>query len=301
MKRYPSAIVATQVVPWDEHYEFEENRFRRGVRKHVEHLTRHVYIFGTAGEGYAVNEQQFDEISTVFFDEMQKCGGRAMLGVISLSQTTIVDRIARGREMGYREFQISLPSWGPLEDKEVDNFFDGTCGRFPDCQFLHYNNPRTKRALDADAYARLARRHPNLVAVKTGGASSDDELQELITKAPDLQFYPGKAGFAGIRDEHECGLLISLGSANHANARRFFNARGEDLASLSRELDGIGEALFNSIDDGVKYVDGAYDKMLYKLHDPDFPLRLLPPYESTTDEMFENFRRNIPRNWLPDG
>ena len=30
--------------------------------------------------------------------------------------------------------------------------------------------------------------------------------------------------------------------------------------------------------DGGPYIDGAYDKVLWKLHDPEFPLRLLPPY-----------------------
>jgi len=32
------------------------------------------------------------------------------------------------------------------------------------------------------------------------------------------------------------------------------------------------------------YIDGAYDMMFVKLYDPRFPLRLLPPYESTTDD-----------------
>jgi hypothetical protein len=30
--------------------------------------------------------------------------------------------------------------------------------------------------------------------------------------------------------------------------------------------------------------DGAYDKIIAKVGDPDFPLRLLPPYQSSNDD-----------------
>ena len=62
-----------------------------------------------------------------------------MVGVISLSLPTIIERIERARQMGIRHFQISLPSWGALSDSELKTFFKETCGRFPDCSFLHYN------------------------------------------------------------------------------------------------------------------------------------------------------------------
>jgi hypothetical protein len=37
-------------------------------------------------------------------------------------------------------------------------------------------------------------------------------------------------------------------------------------------------------------MDGAFDKLLWKLHDERFPLRLLPPYEGATDAGFARFR-----------
>ena len=46
-----------------------------------------------------------------------------MVGVISLSLGTILDRIERCRAKGVRHFQISLPSWGALGDSELSEFF----------------------------------------------------------------------------------------------------------------------------------------------------------------------------------
>ena len=48
-------------------------------------------------------------------------------------------------------------------------------------------------------------------------------------------------------------------------------------------------------------MDGAYDKMFCRVHDPKFPLRLLPPYASVSEETFQRFvdhlRASHPR-WL---
>ncbi len=297
MKRYPSAIVATCVVPWNEKYEFEEDLFRAQVRAMREHLTTHLYIFGTAGEGYAVNEKQFDRVASVFREETNFPGTRGMVGVISLSLSTIIGRIERAREMGFRGFQISLPSWGALTDREVDAFFRETCGRFPDCHFLHYNLMRAKRLLNGDDYARLAARHSNLVMVKTG---SDDAafLTDLLTKAPQIQFCLGEYGYAKMRDRFECGLLISIAATNHAAAHEFFAARNDTLSALAGELRAVLDALVKSVD-GAGHMDGLYDKLLYKLHAPNFPLRLLPPYEAATEEIFARFQDALPERWRP--
>src|SRR5262245_39885486 len=62
MKRDPACILATCCVPWDDQGRFAEAIFRRGVRSMLAQGTKHLYVFGTAGEGYAVTEQQFDEV-----------------------------------------------------------------------------------------------------------------------------------------------------------------------------------------------------------------------------------------------
>lgn len=297
-KRYPPVILATCVVPWDERHEFLEDLFRAQVRTLRRGLTRHLYIFGTAGEGYAVSDRQFERIARVFRAETRGRTLHGMVGVINLSLSTIIDRIGLGRDLGFREFQISLPSWGALADVEVDRFFQETCGRFPDCRFLHYNLVRAKRILAGADYARLAARHPNLVAVKTG--SQDAKLlRNLLTRAPEMQFFVGELAYARLRERYECGLLISMASTNHGTARKFFAARGKALQALAREMQAASDALTEVVGDAA-HMDGAYDKLLYKLCDTRFPLRLLPPYQSTTDAMAEAYRSRLPARWLPE-
>lgn len=300
-KRFPSTILSTAVVPWDEDYRFQEDLFRQQVQGLRQELTPYIYLFGTAGEGYAVSESQFDEIVDAFRDEMLP-GAHPMVGLISLSLQTMVERIERCRERGIHAFQISLPGWGTLTDREVDIFFEQTCGRFPDCQFLHYNLPRTGRVLSADDYARLAPAHRNLVAVKFGGASDAELISELIQKVPQIQFFFTEFGYATARRlGEECGFLISMCISNFTRAREYFEARGARSEEMVKELEGMATALRSAVADRG-HMDGVFDKMFTKIHIPEFPLRLLPPYTAAGDEQFEAFVAALPESWrLTDG
>ncbi len=83
MKRYERCILATCPLPWDEKFNFLEEIFREYVSLIVNEGTKHVYIFGTAGEGHAVSDRQFYHIGEVFYDQMKKHGGKPMVGIIS--------------------------------------------------------------------------------------------------------------------------------------------------------------------------------------------------------------------------
>jgi dihydrodipicolinate synthase/N-acetylneuraminate lyase len=304
MRRYPSCLLASCCIPWDEQGNFLEDVFRDQVQKAVTQGTKHLYVFGTAGEGYALSDRQFDHIVRVFTDGMRAGGAEPMVGVISLSTTTIVERIARSREMGVHRFQISLPSWGALSERELFEFFRQTCGRFPDCQFLHYNLLRTKRLVTPREYARLAAEHPNLVATKN---STDDlgRIEDLILLAPQLQHFLTETGYAYGSLIGECGLLGSVVVLNWRSGQAFFEAGQrrdvETLMAMLREINALTREFIGLVG-GEAHMDGAFDKMFCRMHDRRFPLRLLPPYAGVSDETFERFaalvREKYPR-WVP--
>ncbi|MBX7207942.1 MAG: dihydrodipicolinate synthase family protein [Verrucomicrobiaceae bacterium] len=305
-KRYRQCILATCCVPWREDFTFDEALFRAQVRHLIAGGISDLYTFGTAGEGYAVTERQFDEITRVFLDETQIDGVQTMTGLISLSLPTIVERIGRARDMGARRFQISLPSWGKLSDAEVDVFFRETCGRFPDCEFLHYNLLRTHRILTPAEYGVLARRHPNLVATKNS-TTDIDRLRGLLAEAPQLQHFITEGGFAEAAMMGECGFLISLANTKPSLGRAYFEAgkRREKafLEPVQREsAEIIAELLAFAKTEA--HMDGAFDKMFLRLHLPGFPLRLLPPYAGVSEATMERFARLLaekyPR-WSPGG
>ena len=300
-KRFPSGIMATCCIPWDEDGRFVERIFRLNVQ-HALHGTKFLYVFGTAGEGYAVTDRQFDEIVAAFADEMRKGNAEPMVGVIDLSLGRITERIQRGLELGVRQFQISLPSWSALSEKELFNFFDQVCGGFPDCRFMHYNLPRTKRMVTGKEYGRLAAEHPNLVATKNCGDSLS-HLRSLLEDAPQLQHFLSEAGYVYGSLFGECGILVSF-IMNWPKIKALYEAgRRRDAAAMvaiQREVDVVIRTLFETIPDNR--IDGSYDKLFEKMYEPDMPLRLLPPYLGSSDEEYHNFVRLLKERlpeWVP--
>jgi dihydrodipicolinate synthase/N-acetylneuraminate lyase len=298
-KRYRTCILAACCVPWTDDFAFAEEIFRRQVRHLIGHGISDLYIFGTAGEGYAVTESQFDEITEVFLDETRGDGVQGMIGVISLSLPTIIERIERAREMGARRFQLSLPSWGTLRDTELDIFFRETCGRFPDCEFLHYNLQRAGRIITGAEYGRLAELHANLVATKNSTADTH-RLRSLLTEAPQLQHFITEAGFAEAAMMGECGLLISVANTNLALGRTYFEAGrrrdGAALAETGREASQLITELLKLVGSDT-HMDGAFDKLFCRVNDSQFPLRLLPPYEGANEAVFEQFVKLLKKKY----
>jgi len=303
-KRYRPCILATCCVPWNEVYDFEEDIFRRSVRHQIASGIRDLYIFGTAGEGYAVTDRQFDEITRVFLEETKADGIQSMVGLISIALPVMIQRIERARDMGARCFQISLPSWGVLNDAEMAVFFRETCGRFPDCDFLHYNLMRTGRIITGTEYGRLAEEYPNLVATKNSTADVP-RLTSLMNDAPQIQHFITEGGFPIAAMMGECGFLISYISTNFARATEFYHAgRDQDearLAEISRDFPGL-IAAFQEAVGSTAHMDGAFDKMFCRVHDAHFPLRLLPPYSGVSDAAFAHYLemlRTRHPDWLP--
>ncbi|MBM3776551.1 MAG: hypothetical protein FJW37_15530, partial [Acidobacteria bacterium] len=110
MTRYHQAILVSCEIPCDENENLMEDLFRREIR-HVLSLGFHnLYVFGTAGEGYAVDTARFERIVEVFFEETRGPDVFPQVGVIGLSTANVLERLRFAHRTGFRAFQISLPS-----------------------------------------------------------------------------------------------------------------------------------------------------------------------------------------------
>ncbi|PPE80848.1 hypothetical protein C3941_05965 [Kaistia algarum] len=266
---------------------------------------RDLYVFGTAGEGHTVTETQFRQVTSLFVDAMAEAkAAPPMVGVINLSLPTVIERIAFGADLGVKTFQFCLPAWGAINDREVRRVFAEVCGGFPELRFLHYNLGRTGRLVRPDEYAELAEIHPNLVAVKYG-LGDPETIAGLLRLAPQLRCFFTEPGFYLGAPLGECGLLASIAASNPSRAWQYFRAGADgDFATFSalyRELAGVMAAVREAAG-GMGLNDGAYDKLIAKLAEPDFPLELLPPYQSSTDNGFRQYRDQLAekfQGWLP--
>ena len=308
MPRYPQAILVSCEIPWDSREELLEDVFRRELR-HVLSYFNHLYIFGTAGEGYAVDTRRFTQIAELFFEETlgnPELGNvHPMVGVIGLSTANVLERLTLAYAIGFRTFQISLPPWGALKDGELMTFFKDVCGSFSDCRFLHYNLPRTKRVLTGMDYALISQDVPNLVATKnTGGGLL--KVSDLLKHAPDLQHFFSEEGYANGCRIAECSLLSAFGPTTPHKVWELFEAgKAKDTENLIELQHGFHHLLHDVLGPLLSQgkMDGAYDKLLKRLGGlEEMPLRLLSPYEGFSEEDYaatkKRFYDRFP-DWTP--
>lgn len=294
MARYPQTVLVSCEIPWDEREQLIEEVFRAEVRMVLAQGFPHLYIFGTAGEGYAVDSARFRQIAAIFREETRGAGVFPQVGVIGLSTANIVERIGVAYELGFRAFQISLPSWAALNDVEVAAFFRDVCGGFPDAQFLHYNLPRARRLLGGADYRRIADATPNLVATKNTGGGAQ-RAYDLMTHAPDLMHFFGEDNFLSGCMFGPCGLLASFGPLAPRRAWAYLEAgRARDAAALLELHHGYVRLLHTMFGPllAKERIDGAYDKLIVRLAGLEaMPLRLLSPYQGFGEEDYQECRR----------
>lgn len=293
--RYPQAILVSCEIPWDEDGAVLEDVFRRSVQRSLEHFN-HLYIFGTAGEGYAVDTSQFRQIVKLFYEETRVEGVYAMVGLIGMSTAIVLEKLRCAYDIGFRLFQISLPSWGVLTDAEVMTFFEDVCGSYPQAQFLHYNLPRAGRVLEASDYRPLVDAIPNLVATKnTGGGHK--RAAELVSRVGELQHFLGEGNFLQGCLYGECSLLATFGSLSPHQVKAYFEAaQRRDFPKMLKLQKGFHDLLMDLFEKlaGDPHIDGAYDKLWVRLGGfEEMTLRLLSPYQGFSEQQFQACKQLI--------
>ena len=207
-----------------------------------------------------------------------------MVGVISLSLRRSCERIAFARDkLGVRLFQISLPSWGALEDAEVRTFFDTVLGTYrglpvPALQPAAHQAPGHRRA-NTRGSRRTIRTwwRPRTVPIRC------QRIREPARDRTDVAALPERARVRVWQPRRRMRTADQSGDARtFPQGQRFFEAgQRRDVDTLLRmeaELSQLGEKFQACVGGGRAPIDGAFDKVLWWLHDQRFPLRLLPPY-----------------------
>jgi dihydrodipicolinate synthase/N-acetylneuraminate lyase len=293
--RLEPCILGTACLPWNPDFTLAEEIFRREIQSLLAHGLKDLYLFGTAGEGHAVTDRQFRRAGEIFFEETRSGSGLRQLGIIAQSVSQVRERIEIGLAIGFRFFQISLPSWGRLNDREMFGFFDQILGSYPQVRFLHYNILRGLRKLTGKEYARIAGDHPNLVATKSGGRNIGEDLGFMV-HAPELCHFFTELDFAYASLFGPCGLLVSISALDFEKARMLFSAGQKKdsaaLVSFSLQIQKMLALIFAACRSG-QHMDGAFDKIYCKSRLAEFPLRLLPPYQGSSDEEFEEFMKGF--------
>ena len=223
--RYPRTVLATCCLPWRDDGRLDEPLFRRTVSNLVAAGLPDLYVFGTAGEGHAVSEGDFRRVVTIFAEEMSAAGGRPMVGVISLSLPTILERIAFAAELRRAHVPVQPAELGAAQRQRDAQLLRRDLRRVSrTSQFLHYNLLRTGRLVRPQEYAELAEAHPNLVATKYGAGDPETVAGLLQLRARSSATSSPSPASISARRSANAGCSPRSRRADPARAWEYFRA-----------------------------------------------------------------------------
>ncbi len=256
-------IWAGITLSWDEDYQLDEPAFRENLRRLVGAGVQGIYVFGSTGEFYAVDDDEFRQIVDILVEEVSPSGIPTQAGCNDTATGQVIQKLKYVADMGISAAQVALPFWMSLTEEEVVGFFRDISQAVPDLPLISYNISRTQRCLTCQDYERILEVAPNLIGVKWTGLCPG--LAEAKDRLPQLVYSTGEGAMPrewehGGRVVYSSLVLMAPERAvkvfKLTEAGRIEEAEtvAQELMAFARELDNIAEEL------GLGMMDPVWDK-----------------------------------------
>lgn len=198
-------------VAWDSQNRFDEAVYRGDVRRCCKAGIPGIYTGGTTGEFYAIEIDEFREITRATIDECHEHNTPAMIGCSATSTTGARRRAEIAAELGADAIQVTLPFWMEIADSEIVPFFKSVSRTSGDLPFSVYETTRCKRTLTITQHREIKDAIPPYYMVKanagTVGATAEGcrELSRFINVFAGETLWP-ELGPRGVRGA--CSAMV---------------------------------------------------------------------------------------------
>jgi dihydrodipicolinate synthase/N-acetylneuraminate lyase len=282
--------------PWTSTGDFDDEAFADNVARLCAAGVHGVYTTGTTGEFYSLTEDEFRRMVKAFADATRGTGVPTQVGCTWADTRGCIWRAQIAADHGVDGLQASLPFWSRMNDDEVVQFFADLSRACPGLPIVHYNNPNSKRSLDARLYQRVAAEVPALIGTKQ--VTTDlNTLIELFVGVPELNHFASDWLLAPFMMLGAKGTYSALALFNPKLTLDWYGkcVRGEWAAALEIQRQVL--RLIVEVDNRVTemgYGGPASDKAWAGLAGFLKGSRAVrPPYKTIPDDVVEILRQGI--------
>jgi dihydrodipicolinate synthase/N-acetylneuraminate lyase len=146
------------------------------------------YTTGTDGEMHVLDLPEFTALAEAFGRAVSKAGIPAQMGCTWSHTDGVIERARIAQANGINTIQVALPSWVPLNDREMLRYFEVLQRELPEMRLVHYNIANAGRFLTGKDYQAILEVAPNLAGSKhTGGNVAS--LIEIVDATPGLDHF----------------------------------------------------------------------------------------------------------------
>ncbi|MBB3126173.1 4-hydroxy-tetrahydrodipicolinate synthase [Paenibacillus rhizosphaerae] len=189
----PQGIIPAMVTPFDDNGRLHEKVVRQMIRRLLQAGVHGIFVLGTNGEFFAMNDDEKVELVRIAADEI---AGQVPLyagsGAVTTAETVSLSR--KLEEAGADVLSVITPYFVPVNPSEIHEHFKAAAGS-TDLPIVLYNIPaRTGVMLEAGTVASLSQ-IPNIVGVKDSSGNFEHMLQLIQQTDPDFSVLAGTDSF----------------------------------------------------------------------------------------------------------
>ncbi|MET3848128.1 4-hydroxy-tetrahydrodipicolinate synthase [Paenibacillus sp. OAE614] len=189
----PQGIIPAMVTPFDDNGRLHEKVVRQMIRRLLQAGVHGIFVLGTNGEFFAMNDDEKVELIRIAADEI---AGQVPLyagsGAVTTAETVSLSR--KLEEAGADVLSVITPYFVPVNQSEIQEHFKAAAGS-TDLPIVLYNIPaRTGVMLEAGTVASLSQ-IPNIVGVKDSSGNFEHMLQLIQQTDRDFSVLAGTDSF----------------------------------------------------------------------------------------------------------
>jgi len=222
-------------VAWSVDGSFDDATFRGDVRRCSEVGIPGVYTGGTTGEFYAIEIDEFVDISRAAIEECHAYGTPVMIGCSATSTTGAVRRARIAAELGADAIQVTLPFWMEVGDAQIVEFFKTVSDASGGIPFSIYETLRCKRTLTIEQHREIVAAVPAYQMVKSNAGTIGATPEGCRELARFVNVFVGEARWSELG---RCGAKGACSAMVYWNPKlvleRWSQAEAGDWSAVDR-------------------------------------------------------------------
>ena len=251
-------------VAWNEDGSFDEETYRGDVRRCCEAGIPGVYTGGTTGEFYAIEIDEFAEISGSTIEECHLLQTPAMIGVSATSTRGAVRRAEIAAALGADAIQVTLPFWMEVRDKEVVSYFQSVSEASGGMPFSIYETLRCKKSLKLEQHERVKGAVPSYLMVKANAGTVGVSPEGCSALSKLVNVFAGEPYWENLADSGVAGACSAMVYWNPELIldlwERLKKGEQEEESPLFSRIDSLHQFLGREF--GARgFTDTAYDRL----------------------------------------
>lgn len=181
-------------VAWTEDDRFDEDRYRRNVRRTCQIGAHGVYTHGSTGEFYAQTFEEWLAVARATAEEAHACNTPVQIGVTDLSTRQVIRKVEIAAQLGADAVQTAFPFWMPLTQAEAIGFFVDLARAVPGMPIVLYATARAKTPVTPELLRCVLDAGVPLIGCKYTDTAAD--IPTFIRICPEVSFLVGEANLA---------------------------------------------------------------------------------------------------------